>query len=1076
MTHAPEASTFATTTTPSIQSPRLRRLLLLPAPRRRFLRRARSRAANVFDTAVAIALVALFCLALFGCAGGYAGSGLQSLAANAATIDAGQTIRLAAQSSTAGPITWSISSPSCTASACGSVTSTGGNDALYTAPPSLTSPIQVTLIATTTGTSNHVTTVVTVNPDPSIPAIPPSGIVGAPYTTSLPPVGGTGHVTVTLLSGTVPAGLNYDPSTGLVTGTPTAPGSFTFTLRGVDQSDIPYTFTVSKTILIVAPGTPLSIATTGNPPNGIVALPYFTQLIAVGGTQPYTWQLVSGALPNGLLLDPATGAIQGTPTKPGSFPFTVTVTDANGNTATASFTISVVATPVTLTLDLSSLPNGNINVFYSSTINVSGGVAPYTCAILSGALPTGLTLGPNCLVSGTPTVAGSFTFTVQATDSSSPDLTTTGQFTIVILPAPVTFTFGNPLPGTIEVVYNQTILINGGTAPYTCALLSGSLPTGLTLNPNCTLTGTPVASGNFTFRISVTDGGGNTGTGLILLVINPATLTFTPTVLPNGTVNIAYSQTFVITGGLAPYTCAFASGALPAGLALNPNCTLTGTPTVSGTFTFAVKASDSAQPADTVTTILTLTVNPAPLSLTTGKLPDGTLLIAYNQPLVITGGTAPYTCQYISGTLPTGLVLNPNCTVSGIPLQPGPFTFVVRITDAANPAQTLTATLTLRIDVADITIVVAAPLPGTVDVTYTGGLIVTGGFGPYTCALASGSLPAGLTLNPNCSITGIPTTAGPSTFTVVITDSDNPQNTLTTTLTMVINPAALMLTTGNLPNGTVNVLYADTLTITGGTAPYTCTILSGSLPTGLTLNANCTVTGTPTVATTKTIQVQVTDSSSPQQTTSGPETITILPAPVTLTLGNPPAATDGQPYTGHIPTGGGTAPYICALTSGTLPAGLTLNPNCTVTGTPTVVITKNHPGHPHRLRQPGRHLHRPGRHHRQRSPHPFAHRHRTQRHRRRRVYRTLHRHRRRHPVHLRRHGRQPARGPHPLVHHRHGQRHTHHRRRLSLHPHGHRQRVPNPNRQPPADAPHHLRPRPQQQPAQRPLRLPLPGL
>jgi hypothetical protein len=267
--------------------------------------------------------------------------------------------------------------------------------------------------------------------------------------------------------------------------------------------------------------------------------------------------------------------------------------------------------------------------------------------------------------------------------------------------------------------------------------------------------------------------------------------------------------------------------------------------------------------------------------------------------------------------------------VSGTPTTAGSSPITVTVTDAGSPAQNASQNETIVINPAPLTITGTLP-GGTVGSGYTGTITPSGGTGPYTCSI-TGALPPGLILT-GCTITGTPTTPGSSPITVTVTDSGNPTQTASQNETIVISPAALSLSTSNLPDGTVGVPYSATIGAAGGTSPYNCTITAGTLPAGLTLSG-CTVSGTPTTAGSSTVTVKVDDSGSPQQTTSGPETIVINPAALTLT-NTLPNGTVGVVYSAPIDAAGGTTPYTCSISSGSLPAGLTLS-GCTVAGTPT---------------------------------------------------------------------------------------------------------------------------------------------
>jgi hypothetical protein len=160
---------------------------------------------------------------------------------------------------------------------------------------------------------------------------------------------------------------------------------------------------------------PLSIVTSSLP-SGMTGQPYSSTLQGSGGYPPYTWSIISGNLPPGLFLNAETGAISGTPTASGSFPFTVQLTDSQGNQAMAMLSITVSNGP--LVILTTSLPQGYQGVGYSATLDAGGGYPPYTWSITSGSLPPGLTLNGNT-ISGTPTATGTYPFTVQVTDSQN---------------------------------------------------------------------------------------------------------------------------------------------------------------------------------------------------------------------------------------------------------------------------------------------------------------------------------------------------------------------------------------------------------------------------------------------------------------------------------------------------------------------------------------------------------------------------------------------------------------------------------------------------------------------------------
>ena len=175
----------------------------------------------------------------------------------------------------------------------------------------------------------------------------------------------------------------------------------------------------SKTFPPANAANPIQITTAASLPSGGVQVAYSWRLSASGGAPPYTWNLTTGQLPNGLALTAATGDILGTPTVAGTFSFTVQVKDAAGATASSNFSLLVIANtgansranPVQITT-AATLPSGGVQTVYSWRLLASGGTPPYTWSLTAGQLPSGLKLtAATGDLLGAPTVAGTYLFT-----------------------------------------------------------------------------------------------------------------------------------------------------------------------------------------------------------------------------------------------------------------------------------------------------------------------------------------------------------------------------------------------------------------------------------------------------------------------------------------------------------------------------------------------------------------------------------------------------------------------------------------------------------------------------------------
>jgi hypothetical protein len=339
-----------------------------------------------------------------------------------------------------------------------------------------------------------------------------AGTDGVAYSASLKAAGGSGAYLWSITSGSLPSGLALSASSGVISGTPTDGGTFTFTATVSDSSNPVQTKSVSLTLTIAS--TQLTIASS-KLAAGTEGTAYSQSLQASGGTPGYTWSIASGTLPSGLTLAGGSGAISGTPTASGTSTVTVSVSDSSRPVQTKSATLSITVAGTTLSIVTSSLAAGTNGAAYSATLQASGGKPGYTWSVTSGSLPAGLSVAAGSgVISGTLKASGTSTFTVRVSDSSSPVQTKSATLSIAATAAgpALAITSSTLAAATVGTAYTQTLTASGGTLPYTWSTTSGTLPAGLTLSSGGVLSGTPTASGTYRITVSVADSSNPAGT------------------------------------------------------------------------------------------------------------------------------------------------------------------------------------------------------------------------------------------------------------------------------------------------------------------------------------------------------------------------------------------------------------------------------------------------------------------------------------------------------------------------------------------------------------------------------------
>jgi outer membrane protein assembly factor BamB len=413
-------------------------------------------------------------------------------------VGAAYTAPLAATGGT-GARTWSVASGALPAGLSLSGAQVAGTP---TAAGTSTVGLRVTDAA---GRSSQRTFTITVTSFAITTSSLPAGVINAPYSATLAASGGSGGLTWSLQAGTLPAGLGLSTG-GVVSGTPTAGASATLTFKVTDGTGATATRALALTISSFG-------ITTASVPNGSVGAAYSATIAAPGGTGSLFWEISTGSLPDGLYL--WDGTISGTPTRGGSFSFTVRVTDDAGAVRTRAYTMSIPALAVTT----ASLPAGVITSPYpATTVAAANTYGTPVWSLASGLLPAGLSLSPEGAITGTPTAGGTSTFTVRVTDDGGS--TATKALSIAVS----SFALLTPsVPGgSVGVSYAFALEAAGGSG-YSWSVTSGSLPAGLSLSSGTGLiSGTPTTTGSSTFTVKVDASGGKTASKPFTVVVAAA--------------------------------------------------------------------------------------------------------------------------------------------------------------------------------------------------------------------------------------------------------------------------------------------------------------------------------------------------------------------------------------------------------------------------------------------------------------------------------------------------------------------------------------------------------------------------
>ncbi len=356
----------------------------------------------------------------------------------------------------------------------------------------------------------------------------PAGVVGTAYNIRLLAGDNSGNgppYSFVLQGGALPSGLSLN-SDGTISGTPTQSGDSSFGVLLIDNADYclhtsPQTCAWREFSISIAPRV---LVTTQSAPGGTVgaaySLPLQAQMSSGPGevspaSQPFAWSF-TGDLPPGLSLDASSGLVSGTPTTAGSYLATFKAALPDGRSDTKALQI-VVRDPIKIAPIGIPAKGSEVGIAISTKLTATGGAGTYTWTLAAGSLPTGVTLGPDGTLAGTPKTSGKFAFTAKASDTEG--RTQTASATLVVA-SKLGFKTVALKTARVGKLYGATLKTLGGVAPVKWKILGGKLPTGIRFQKKLgAFAGTARRAGTYRVSVQATDALGVTSKKTFVLVV-----------------------------------------------------------------------------------------------------------------------------------------------------------------------------------------------------------------------------------------------------------------------------------------------------------------------------------------------------------------------------------------------------------------------------------------------------------------------------------------------------------------------------------------------------------------------------
>ncbi|MCU1330654.1 MAG: hypothetical protein JWN34_6024, partial [Bryobacterales bacterium] len=737
------------------------------------------------------------------------------------------------------------------------------------------------------------------------------------YTPVIAVTGGFQQYTFSVSAGQLPTGLTLS-SAGVFSGSPSAAGTFNFTLKVSDtstsQASQPFTVVVNNSVFITT--------TTIQP--AIQGTPYSEPLTVVGGIGAITWSFPTNTTASqaGFTLDPASGVLSGTPTTFGTLDLKVKAQDAQGNNFVQTFALPI-ARQLSGSYDfvISNAASGNLirmGSDGSNPLTVCSGINCHLGDIATDAQGNVYSHDTTGVYKTTP---GGISTTIRAVSGGAGGIVVDATGNVI---------FGDNVTDTIYKVTPAGVLTTVAALPQLSPTNLQDLHLALDNNGDYIVASdhsNAVTLYRFTPLGVVTTLATFPTDGVSAVrVASDGTIRYVDyrhgelvTFDPNGEPNTSVST--VLPAGETTYI----------GLAIDP---ASGASILAERFSNAVFRVTSN---GAITTLITgtpisgpssIAVVPVlgPLTISTPSLPSSVVGQAYGPvTLQAAGGSGRFT--WSATGLPPNLQLSTAGSLSGSPTSSGTFTVRISVTDGlTGSGATTNLAITISTGVAPLSMSSSGSqaniaLGGSVSATFA----AAGGNPPYTFT-ASG-MPSGIGINASGVLSGSPTAPGNFNGTVFVSDTFGRSASAPFTITV------LGMNLSSFPVGQVGTPYSASVTAVGGLQPYS--FAAAGLPAGISLSGTGLIGGTPTASGNFSVSIVITDGGGAKVSTLVTLSVLSVSAPVSIPSGTLTGATVNTQYSASFGAIGGKSPYSWSLLSSSLPDGLALATSGVVSGNPT---------------------------------------------------------------------------------------------------------------------------------------------